>query len=445
MGVGVLMAVAALGASSQAQQVDSLASSEAPVDSPAVVFEQVPSERTSQDRTIEQDLGGLYQRVDALADVTVSVDGGVVRLGGTVAAAGAEARAVELAEGWDGVVYVQSDIEWTASLRDRLEPTLDRLWDFAYGTIALLPLLVVALLLVAAFGVAGSALGRWGGPAFLRVRNPLLRNMVARAVQATVVLAGVVVALDLLDATALFGAVAGTAGLAGLALGFAFKDIAENHLAGFLLALRQPFAQNDHVVVEGYEGKIVRLTPRETILMTLEGNHVRLPNALVFRSPMVNYTRNPRRRFHFDVGVGPNDDLQVARDRGVEALEAMDGVLGDPAPQALVTALGDSWVTLRFTGWVDQRRHEFGRVRSEAIRLTKSALERAGVTLPSPEYLVRWTRDGEASAVSAAAGTPAPMEGDVSVDDAVDRQIEEERRSGDEDDLLGATAENPEP
>ncbi|NNK64776.1 MAG: mechanosensitive ion channel [Gemmatimonadetes bacterium] len=406
--------------------------------------EQVPAERASLDRAIERELRGIFQRIDALADVSVSVDAGVVRLAGTVAEAGAEDRAIELATGWEGVLYVQSDIDWTASLRDRLEPTLARIQDLAFETLALLPLLIVALLLVAAFGLVGSTLGRWGGPAFLRVRNPLLRNIIARAVQAGVVLAGIVVALDLLDATALVGAVAGTAGLAGLAIGFAFKDIVENYLAGLLLAVRQPFEQNDHVVVEGYEGKVVRLTPRETILMTLEGNHVRLPNALVFRSPMVNYTRNPRRRFHFEIGVGPNDDLQVARDRGVEALEGMDGVLGDPAPQALVTALGDSWVTLRFTGWVDQRRHEFGRVRSEAIRLTKSALERAGVTLPSPEYLVRWTRDGDAPSGPAVSVAPVPMEGDVSLDDAVDRQIDEERRSGDEENLLGTAPADPE-
>ncbi|NNF27305.1 MAG: mechanosensitive ion channel, partial [Gemmatimonadetes bacterium] len=291
-------------------------------------------------------------------------------------------------------------------------------------------------------------------PSWLKSQNPFLRNLVARAIQAAVVLAGLLIALDLLDATTLVGAVAGTAGLAGLALGFAFKDIVENYLAGLLLALQQPFDKNDHVVVDSHQGKVVRLTPRETILMTPDGNHIRLPNAVVFRSPMLNYTRNPRRRFQFDAGVGPSDDLSLARKAGLEVLREMEGVLDDPAPSALVMELGESWVTVRFLAWVDQREADFGRVRSEAIRLIKLRLEAAGISLPSPEYLVR-LGDGlpadtqnlasvEGSAPDSSAARPQAFEatdvrgeqGDVSPDHSVDRQIDEDRRQSREGDLL---------
>jgi small-conductance mechanosensitive channel len=144
--------------------------------------------------------------------------------------------------------------------------------------------------------------------------------------------AGLLVALDLLDATALAGAVVGTAGLAGLVLGFAFKDSVENYLAGLLLALTQPFAQNDHIKLESHEGKVVRLSPRETILMKLDGNHVRLPNALVFRMPLTNFSRNPRRRFQFEVGVGPSDDLALARETGMADWRLRRGIPRGPAP-----------------------------------------------------------------------------------------------------------------
>jgi len=65
----------------------------------------------------------------------------------------------------------------------------------------------------------------------------------------------------------------------------------------------------DHIVIDGNEGVLISLTSRATTLMTLDGNHLRLPNALVFRSVILNYTRNPRRRFSFDVGIGEADDL----------------------------------------------------------------------------------------------------------------------------------------
>src|SRR3546814_8338036 len=70
-----------------------------------------------------------------------------------------------------------------------------------------------------------------------------------------------------------------------------------------MLSLRQPFRANDHVVIEGHEGRVVRLTSRATILMTLEGNHLRIPNSTVFKAVILNYTRNPERRFDFELGI----------------------------------------------------------------------------------------------------------------------------------------------
>lgn len=402
--------------------------------------EVVSQERANADEATRALLQAIFDRVASMADVTVSVEAGVVRLRGTVAEERVAQRAEELAAGQPGVVWVENRIALTTSMEERLQPTWDRLRSLGFGTVALLPLLLVAVLVVTTASLLARIVGRWGGPVALGGGNPFLRSIIVRAMQTALVVAGLIVALDLLDATALVGAVVGTAGLAGLALGFAFKDIVENYLAGLLLALRQPFAQNDHVATEGYEGKVVRLTPRETILMTLDGNHVRLPNALVFRSPMTNFTRNPRRRFHFDMGVGPSDDLALARETGIAALRGTEGVMPDPAPEALVLEVGDSTVTMRFQAWVDQRSAGFGRVRSEAIRRVKGALEDAGVSLPSPEYLVRISRDGGSQgAAPGAARRPAlkPAEvADVSIDRAVDEQIDEDRRASGEENLL---------
>lgn len=427
-------------------------------DSAVQVTQQAPEAisdaRSVADETIRGTLQAIFDRVPSLDEVTVSVEAGVVRLRGVVLEDATRERAEELAGGQDGVLWVENEIGLDGSLSRQLEPTWERLRSRGYDFVARLPLLAVALLIVFVSLWVGKRLGQWGGPSWFQTRNPFLRTLIGRAIQSAVVLAGLLIALDLMEATALVGAVAGTAGLAGLAIGFAFKDIVENYLAGLLLAFQQPFDKNDHVVVDGHEGKIVRMTPRETILMTLDGNHVRVPNGVVFRSPMLNYSRNPKRRFTFDAGVGPVDDLSLARRAGVEILGEMDGVLDDPAPEALVVNLGDSWVTVRFMGWVDQRETEFSRVRSEAIRLVKRRLESAGVSLPSPEYLVRLAGVGAGSDAvpDLAEGPPTLAEAgqlpsfdaadvrseqdDVSKDDAVDRQIEEERRGSGEEDLL---------
>lgn len=408
-------------------------------------IEEVTDERAGLDEAIRNQLQGVFDRVPRLAAVDVAVDAGVVRLEGTVVSGELRARAADLAATLDGVLFVDNRIRESTSLEEQLEPTWARLRELGYGFVAKLPLLGVAALIVALTAVLGWLLSRWGGPAFLRTRNPFLQNLIRRFVQGALLLVGVVVALDLLDAAALVGAVVGTAGLAGLALGFAFKDIVENYLAGTILAFRQPFAKNDHIRVESFEGKVVRLTARETILMTLDGNHVRLPNALVFRSPLTNFTRNPLRRVQFEAGLGPQDDLARARRVAVATLSQMDGVLVDPPPEVLVRELGDSTVTLRFSAWVDQRESEFDRVRSEAIRLVKLRLEEAGLTLPSPEYLLRVDSPESRSREAAPAREPTKemtpaakdsTQADVSVDRSVDEQIEADRRDSGESDLL---------
>ena len=94
---------------------------------------------------------------------------------------------------------------------------------------------------------------------------------------------GLVAALQILEATALLGAVLGGAGVIGIALGFAVRDTVDNYVSSLMLSLRQPFRANDHVVIEGHEGRVIRLTSRATILMTLDGNHLRIPNSTVFK------------------------------------------------------------------------------------------------------------------------------------------------------------------
>ncbi len=406
----------------------------------SVAPEPVSVERAVHDERIRSELQAVFDRVSSLSRVDVSVDAGVVRLEGTVLTANARGRAAEMAESMDDVVFVDNRIRESTSLEEQLEPTWYRLRELGYGTLAKLPLLLVALLIVAFAGTLGSLLARWSGPAFLGTRNPFLQNLVRRFLQLALVLIGFVVALDLLDATALVGAVVGTAGLAGLAIGFAFKDIVENYLAGTILALRQPFSKNDEIRVESFHGKVVRLTPRETILMTLDGNHVRLPNALIFRSPMINFTRNPLRQLQFDAGLGMHDDLVRAREVAVETMLGMEGVLKEPPPQALIMDLGSSSVQMRFLAWTDQRVSETGRVRSEAIRLVKLALTAAGITMPSPEYVVQMP----ASPLRAADPLPervdpALQQADVSVDRTVDQQIDADREVSDEADLLDGT------
>ncbi len=330
-----------------------------------------------------------------------------------------------------------------------LAPVVERLREEAYSLLAALPILALALVVI----VTAWWLGRWLSRRTLLARavarrNPFLRDLAITTVRWIVVLAGVLIALEILDATALVGAVLGTAGVLGVALGFAFKDILENYLAGILMSVRQPFSPRDHVVINGNEGLVVALNSRATILMTLDGNHLRLPNALVFRSVTLNYTRNPTRRFEFDVGIGVNEDLLSAQKTGICEMLKVSGVITTPPPRALITSLGDSNVQMRFHGWVDQRNHDFHTVKSEAIRQVKLALEAAGMDLPEPIYRVQLYEHAsvpeQAPVPTRSTQVMAPGADNVSGIDTRAQadllsQVEDERRQGGED-LLDSNA-----
>ena len=257
------------------------------------------------------------------------------------------------------------------------------------------------------------------------VSKPLLRDVARRMTRLVFTAIGLLFMLEILDATAIVGTVLGAAGVMGIAVGFAFQDIAENYLASFLLVSRRPFNIGDSVVIGDETGKVVRLTMRETVLMTFDGNHLSMPNAQVFKATVLNYTRNPLRRFDFVVGAGVDADLVEARELGVRTLAETPGVIGgDNKPFSQIDELGDSNVAVRFFGWVDQREADFFQVRSEAIRRVKTALENAGVDMPEPIYRVVM-RQAEATKPKTEQAVNVPV--DVSkTDDAIDKQIAEE-------------------
>ena len=322
-------------------------------------------------------------------------------------------------------------------IASRFGEALDLMQAKLVQLIAHAPLLLVAIVIVLVSLWLGRVVSqRMRGLRRLSRDNPYMDGLLRTAVRAAIGLAGVLVALQLLNATSLVGAVMGSAGVLGLALGFAFKDIAENYIAGVLLSLRQPFAPGDTVRIDSHEGKVVALTSRATILMTAEGNHLQLPNSLVFKSVLLNFSSNPKRRFDFEVAVDNHASWHVAMEQGLAAIAAVDGVLAEPAPSVLVREIGNDGGTLLFTGWIDQRRNDLARTRSEAMRKVRARLHAAGIAPPEPVQRVLLVRGGDGPDAIHANGGPAR---DTSVDRALDQQLDQ-ARSLEEDgaDLLDA-------
>jgi small-conductance mechanosensitive channel len=393
-----------------------------------------PESSAEQDRALADRLADIFAEVEGLEDITIEVRAGVVRLGGEVVSSAAHQRAVRIANQLQGVVAVQDEIEESRRLGRRLRPVASELRERLLAFVTTLPLLAVAVGVFVLFVLLGRLLSHWEAPFRRLTRNPFAQDLARQAIRLALGLAGALVALEILDATMLFATVAGVATLAGLAASFAFRDLAENYIASVLLSLRQPFLTNEHVSIEGEEGRVVRLTLRATILMNLDGNHVRIPNAAVFKGRILNYTRNPERRFVFDVGVASETDLSRALALGISTLEQIPGLLGEPPPKAWVEALGDWNIVLRFSAWIDQRESDWFKARGEAMRIVKEAFDAAGIQMPEPIVILR---SGPAPAVSPAAPgpsaeapaapeRPAPLGAEVEVDISRQNEIEAE-------------------
>ncbi len=356
---------------------------------------EAPEEKISatagpeDDRAIEKRLQNIFANIAGLERIRVKVQAGVVELTGQALSADAREQAVKLAEQVAGVVEVNEDISEVRNLQERLTPTWEKLRGYGYDFLGYLPLLGIAALVFTVFWLLSRWVMTWHFIFATLATNTFLQELLRQLVRVTIILVGVALTLEILGITAPVSTALGAAGLVGIAISFALRDTVENYITSVLLTVRQPFAPNDYIVVEGYEGHVVRLTSRATILLTLEGNHVRIPNATVFKGIITNYTRHPKRRFEFIVGIDTEENIASTQKLIVNTLQKVTGLVEEPPPLCLVEQLGDFNVLLKVMGWVDQHYADYFKVRSEAIRLVKQALDKAGVTMPEPIYNLR--------------------------------------------------------
>jgi small conductance mechanosensitive channel len=326
----------------------------------------------------------------------------------------------------------------------RFDFTFERVRDKLVELVAWSPLLLAAILIVVAASWLGGFIARRLHWLRLRTSNPYMDGLIRMTLRTVIVLLGVVVALDLLNATAVVGAVLGSAGLIGLVMGFAFKDIAENYIASVLLSLRRPFEPGHHVRIDSHEGRVVALTSRATMLMTMDGNELRLPNALVFKAVIQNFSINPRRRFEFRVTIDASQSIRVSHGLALAQIAGVDGVLQDPGPSWTVVEYAPTGIVLQFFGWVDQRASDMGKVRAEAIRRVKAEFTRAGILQARAVQHVVVSRAPAPAAASAGAEPVHVTDTDTSVNRDIDEQLAEaQQQIDDERNLLRTDAPRP--
>ncbi|WP_238366012.1 mechanosensitive ion channel family protein [Mesobacterium pallidum] len=403
------------------------------------------ADSAQQDAAIAVRIRDILHELDGYEDITVSVSSGIVTLRGTTLDTASAQRLNELVARVQGVVAIENEVVETADVVRRLNPALERFRTRATQLVIALPLLAIAAAVFLLVLLIGLLLARMRQPWERLAPNAFIADIYRQVVRLVFGIAGLVIALDVLNATALLSTILGAAGIVGLAIGFAVRDTVENFIASVLLSVRQPFRPNDAVEINGDEGKVIRLTSRATILLSYDGNHIRIPNATVFKSRIVNYSRNAERRFLFDLGLAPDSDLKRAVQVAQQTLTALPFTLATPAPDAWIDGVGDSTVTLRLIGWIDQTQTSLVAARGEAIRLCMSALTEAGIAMPEPTLRLIGAGGAGLEDTAPAPVAPLPARPDHAMD--VQAQAEHEleaivdqERKDDVEDLLARDA-----
>ena len=286
--------------------------------------------------------------------------------------------------------------------------TLREWWD---GFFELLPNLVLAVLIV----IAAAFVARLVRGLVARVlhraadRAPQTKNVVdllATIVYIAVLAAGTFVALSVLKLDGVVTTLLAGAGVVGLALGFAFQDIASNFIAGILMAIRNPFLVGEIIETNGYTGFVREISLRSTVVHTFQGQKVILPNAKVFGDPIVNFSALGERRIDLSCGVGYGDDLGHAQSVALEAVKSMDGLMEGKPVQLYYTEFGDSSINFTVRFWVRYQAHpDFLDAQSEAIKAIKTAFDRNGVTIPFPIRTLDFDPNGGVALRAALKGT----------------------------------------
>tara|TARA_R110001592_G_scaffold15442_4_gene67299 strand:- start:2546 stop:3949 length:1404 start_codon:yes stop_codon:yes gene_type:complete len=337
----------------------------------------------ASDAKIEERLQRILKSTGWFEATRVSVHDGVVFLDGTTETQAHQAWAGALAENTQGTVAVVNRIETNADVSSTLARAGEEFTNFYWRMIKAWPLLVLAAFIILATWLIAKLVSWVVRLMFVgRIESPLLLSVMARAFAIPVFLLGIYFVLQFSGLTSLAITVLGGTGVIGIIIGFGVRDIAENFLASMLLSARNPFRSGDLIDVGGHTGVVQNLNMRSTVLLTLDGNQVQIPNSTVYKSIIKNYSSIPSRRAEFTIGVGYDSSAAKAQALIAEVLREHPAVLETPEPLVLVAELGSATVDLRIYYWFDSATYSPDKINSALLRQTKNALLKGGIELP---------------------------------------------------------------
>ena len=266
---------------------------------------------------------------------------------------------------------------------------VEKLWTklegWGEGAIQMVPNLIVAIVVFFFFWILSGWVHKLIAKGFEKTElNESLENLLANMARVAVICLGFVLALAILELQkTVFSLLAGV-GVIGLALGFAFQDLAANFMSGIMLAVRAPVKLGDVVEINGIQGTIEDVRLRDTLIRNFDGQDVFIPNKYFTSEIFTNFSSFGKRKVTISVGIGYEDNPKKGLEKVHEALKSVENILSDPAPAAYLQELGGSSVNIIGSVWFEFPSGSFLQVRSDTINAVKTQLVDAGFNIPFP-------------------------------------------------------------
>ena len=272
------------------------------------------------------------------------------------------------------------------NLEEAYNLVVDKLENWLNIAIEMLPNLAVALLILIAFYVISKVVKKYSGELLLKVTsNKTVVNLAQTILGILVIGAGTFIALGVLNLDGTVKSLLAGAGIIGLALGFAFQDIAANFISGILLSVRHPFGIGDIIESNDYYGTVEKLNLRNTMIKTPQGQMVYIPNKEVYENPFTNFTKLGKRRIDLECGVSYGDDLEKVKEVAMNAISGVKGLKEDSEIEFFYTEFGSSSINFVSRFWIRfSSNPDFWSKRSNAIIALKKAFDKNDIMIPFP-------------------------------------------------------------
>jgi small-conductance mechanosensitive channel len=346
-------------------------------------------ERPIKDSTVREALEHLLPKYPGVRTVQVEADQGVVTLDGQV----------ENEEVLDGVTQFTRRVEGVRLVLNRMKTDAQALTAWRFGAQMLERtwktierqwlVVVIAVVLFVAFLILARLMATDSEKLLAPfIKNTMLRAVAGSLLSTALIIAGLLLALSVLDLTHLVLSILGVAGMVGLAVGFAFRDITENFIASVLLGTRRPFRLGDYIQVAGQAGVVKSLNTRATVLVTLEGKQIRIPNNIIYKEILINSSASPTAQGTFDVLIPYEASTATAMAAITQAMLNQEEVRRDPAPRVLIESMETAGVRLRAYYWFAAEGVDGLKLTSDLRLKSKVALQQAGIAPPPMGVLV---------------------------------------------------------